>query len=1782
MAVEMGLFRMGECARERAWTPGAKNPFSPAAPEPFPTVPPQRDSAGGQLEAARGVLPVSDRAAGPGWWRPLPHEGELGADCAQDKPLWQLGRAAQVESISGLANKPLVRKNAGRHWFPLGRTLATGTRASWWRWLPSRGMQTAGDASATARPPGRTTWSKNLEDCCGERPRWEIMGGQLHALRPSWLTCGNVCASPQGPSPRRSSTEVGTETIRRASVRALQQAMAGKSLAQKWAAAAAEQAAKAAELDMPGMQEARAGIGEDALKKSAANKVRAEERARKKEAVLLREAQEARKMQLDLERLELDDQWGPQARAWSTDEAMLNKIIACAKFAAAMKIDRSAAAGIIHMVTTALVAGNVQRIQSVQNMETAGKNAMLILESHSAQILPETLVQTLMSKYTGTVLGERRIRKLGMDGRFAAPEMPMMGSPPKPMLQSRFPITYLIHLNQWNPQMIVDICEGTGLKIGENTYDAHMMPAQEHAFTPVRLTRESRRIMHGFILQSMAMRLTPMQVEALLLHVIKESMGAEGRYILDIFIDREGTAIKNKDTGAVVKVLPVKNPLAMRPVKDNRYAIAIPAALAAPQEITGAPAIWLMTASGVTLGNSGDQTRAYIINMGMGPAEFTFQWGHAREGPFGLQDTAAWVERKSQEAVNAAQEWLTNMITQAKTNESLPDPEALTKFLDPMGQIFYARSIRFAHPEIQREVREVVKQWQSMQAELSGKAKNGNNAREAWKKLGEMFESTLVAVRSVNQNMLDIHFSVHENTTWRALFKIAKGLHNPELRVLTQAAHSLVMELHIPLAAYSLVLESEHGQPGWVQGLSGSAGGPFMIGKIWETEIENARKMYQSKEASPNHLLIKLEREHGMAMLKATIKQEARVDVEPDAKQAFKQYLLEAILCEGGAIFVPKYTVGNMVNKLTGRVSECQGEPQGKFDIRHPEFPGLQLLPSDRVDIILMPILLEMVRSELLAPAATSERDQAELVAYLSRPFAKKLDVEAQAGKFTWADIEYGTDITPMVTEALQVSFVHELLIEARKGVWVHRDMVVIQHAKDTDSTALPQQLEQSERGLTRVMSAHPFQGGMVAARIIAALIAAQQVTVVGVSGAGLLISLPEMQDIIEILRADDDAVAQIGKEIKYDSIEPPTELVQMVGRNILHSMHTQWWNYMWLLATPDTTKGRLTLDDCPIKSQTSTLETFLPLAPDILPGSIWNCNGPVLNKAIRWLAECKFITIIEVRASPHGRRGMVILSTSLLSNMTDDDIEDNLGEVDALEVDEENRGVRLGDNSKMKNMLTKIKLKILAEEIDIALKEPTVVQGVQLASNGTVTALEGNADIETRLNLANKLGYQPTLELLLNCLVARLKSAKFKKTHKVWNCVGGILIMPAALIPDVSEDLASRFALWNPSTTQLEAITEAPAEAMEEDNPAKEDAFSAQIRKEVAKLGEESSHLLLPIRVDSSSSFGRFQAPNIYTDNDEEWAVGLDYTQPYGALWLQITLDREMMVTVIGILPRQSESTKIFTSMTVRTMDNNMACNQIQIQEGRQMHVALLPQPLIGQTIRVEFNKLGITGTGDPPGLRRLALFGRQPAAEVTSQEPRPGQEPLTVNAWSQMPGADKRGAGMISWAEGDGCGSSGSITHQITSLTIIAAKATSCVSTGYQSQNVLNNDASEWAVQVNNDKGLHKITLQLDQRAIVAGIAIHQGTRGRTFTRMHVCASGDHSTANEVILPPGTSSLRTWLAEPITCDSIDLCFSQEHVHGTRGAAGLRHVELGGYLLEPEDGDKGRAAKRR
>ena len=160
--------------------------------------------------------------------------------------------------------------------------------------------------------------------------------------------------------------------------------------------------------------------------------------------------------------------------------------------------------------------------------------------------------------------------------------------------------------------------------------------------------------------------------------------------------------------------------------------------------------------------------------------------------------------------------------------------------------------------------------------------------------------------------------------------------------------------------------------------------------------------------------------------------------------------------------------------------------------------------------------------------------------------------------------------------------------------------------------------------------------------------------------------------------------------------------------------------------------------------------------------------------------------------------------------------------------------------------------------------------------------------------------------------------------------------------------------------------------------------------------------------------------------------------------------------------------------------------------------------------------------------------------------------------------------------------CDESGAQAPPFILLTIIGATATSNASARLQATNVMTNDNSEWAVQVDSSGGQHTLALELEQPACVQGIIIHQGTRGRTFTKMNVNATGEHSIANVIELPQEAPEHQAWLHEPIRSKSIDLCFSQQYVAGTSGSAGIKYVELWGYLLEPEGEDTERASKRR
>jgi hypothetical protein len=211
------------------------------------------------------------------------------------------------------------------------------------------------------------------------------------------------------------------------------------------------------------------------------------------------------------------------------------------------------------------------------------------------------------------------------------------------MFLQKVSATDLINLDQWSPELIRDICGGEVLQIGADNYGAHMLPAQGYVLTPVVFTRESRRTMHGLMLQTGAMGLTPMQVEAILLRAIQESVSTKGRQVMNIFIDREGVPVINKESGVVVKARPVDNPFSMQ-IKGSRYAMAIPTAIASPEEATGAPAIRILTASNLGVSSSENQTQVYNFNLGLGPVEFTVKWRPSYEGHMGLQETAAWIE----------------------------------------------------------------------------------------------------------------------------------------------------------------------------------------------------------------------------------------------------------------------------------------------------------------------------------------------------------------------------------------------------------------------------------------------------------------------------------------------------------------------------------------------------------------------------------------------------------------------------------------------------------------------------------------------------------------------------------------------------------------------------------------------------------------------------------------------------------------------------------------------------------------------------------------------------------------------------------------------------------------------------------------------------------------------------------------------------------------------------------------------------------------------------------
>ena len=201
--------------------------------------------------------------------------------------------------------------------------------------------------------------------------------------------------------------------------------------------------------------------------------------------------------------------------------------------------------------------------------------------------------------------------------------------------------------------------------------------------------------------------------------------------------------------------------------------------------------------------------------------------------------------------------------------------------------------------------------------------------------------------------------------------------------------------------------------------------------------------------------------------------------------------------------------------------------------------------------------------------------------------------------------------------------------------------MVVAGYTATDDGEIAQDDIDTMKRNLNRVMATHPFKGGVVAKQVITELIQLGTIVVVGSAGAGIMVLLPEMKDVITLIQSQGSTIAPLGEAINYNEIKLSrsdwVDLMDKIGRDILNHMHQASMTFLWLLGPPDQVSGPSNARECPIKAQRSELEKFHPLVTQALPSSIWNGEGVFLMEALDELCQQDRIGILKVPNSKLG-----------------------------------------------------------------------------------------------------------------------------------------------------------------------------------------------------------------------------------------------------------------------------------------------------------------------------------------------------------------------------------------------------------------------------------------------------------------------------------------------------------------------------------------------------------------
>jgi hypothetical protein len=363
------------------------------------------------------------------------------------------------------------------------------------------------------------------------------------------------------------------------------------------------------------------------------------------------------------------------------------------------------------------------------------------------------------------------------------------------------------------------------------------------------------------------------------------------------------------------------------------------------------------------------------------------------------------------------------------------------------------------------------------------------------------------------------------------------------------------------------------------------------------------------------------------------------------------------------------------------------------------------------------------------------------------------------------------------------------------------------------------------------------------------------------------------------------------------------------------------------------------------------------------------------------------------------------------------DDVEDILNGLPSKVLSVQGGEAPLGDNERMEGTLGMLKMRITVTRLDEALRQPKVLLGVRVTAELKLAQAPGAdmEDLDTALDLISAV--KADVDIITKLVEKKMQSKRFKETHEVWNCAGGVFILPHQMIPKDIDDVASRVSLWNPAESSIEDLWRPPVtsagvqdesavwadmESPRADPDEGQVAASAELvrmecswKSELAKrtaqdmttasdavrdLREREKsdpQSLQTVEANASNTHDsqEFNARNATLINEEEWATSADAVGP-----VTLTIRLEQTAQVVGICLLHGEQGKIFTQVEVQAKQGNQKHNLVTIppkDAGGGPHHLWLQHPIQGREFDLIFNADSVLGDSGSAGLKYVALAG-------------------------------------------------------------------------------------------------------------------------------------------------------------------------------------------------------------